>query len=75
MRHWFDSQLPRHCQTFLDLMDIAWSPKAAHCRSNGQMVLHVTKLVDIMIEEPDKTFTDREEEEPEFDDTDKYFVD
>ena len=38
-------------------------------------VLHVTKLVDITIEEPDETFTDGEEEEPEFDDTDKYFVD
>ena len=56
-------------------MDIARSPTTAHCRLNGQMVLHVTRLVDIMIEETDKTLTDRKEEEPEFDDTDKYFVD
>ena len=38
-------------------------------------VLHVIKLVDIILEEPDETLADAEEEEPEFDDTDKHFVD
>jgi len=33
------------------------------------------ELVDIMIEEPEVNLADAEEEEPEFDDTDKYFVD
>ena len=33
------------------------------------------ELIDIVIEEPVETFADAEEEDPEFDDTDKYFVD
>jgi hypothetical protein len=43
----FGSQLPRYCQTSLDLMGMAGSPKTTHYRSNG--LLMTQELVDIMI--------------------------
>jgi hypothetical protein len=71
--------MKRAAWTLLDLPGpdgLGWESKDGTMqikRLNGFVMPQ--ELIDIMIEEPDETVTYAEEEDPEFEDTYKYFAD